>query len=238
MRLSIIIPAFNEEKTLAELVRKVQQIFLPGYEKELIIIDDGSTDRTPELITHLSQEMSIKSFRHQRNLGKGAAVRTGIREATGDSIMIQDADLEYDPKNYGKMLEALEEADAVYGNRGVKTWPQRGFHYVIGAKFLTWTVNVLFAARLRDLYTGAKVFKSAALKKINLESTGFEFEAEVTCKLLKTGAIIVEVPIEYQPRSLAAGKKIRLKDALKGFWTILKCRFSLPKVRGYATKEP
>jgi glycosyltransferase involved in cell wall biosynthesis len=224
MKLSIIIPAHNEEMFIAETLKRISDLNLP-YEKEVLVVDDGSTDQTFEILSKLK---GIRILRHGKNLGKGAAIKTGIQASTGGWIIIQDADLEYNPENIPALLNVMSaDTSAVYGKRSSKVWPKRGLHYVLGAKMLTYTINILFEASLSDAYTGYKLFN---LKKVprdlflNLESSGFEFEAEITCKILSAKGIITEVPISYIPRSKKEGKHITWWDGLKGLWEIFKLR--------------
>jgi len=162
-------------------------------------------------------------------LGKGAAIQTGLKQASGDYVIIQDADLEYNPEDIPKLLSAISNRTgrplAVFGKRGYKAYPERGFHYVIGAWLLTAFYNLLYNQNLTDLYTGYKLIPTSIFKDLNIQSKGFEFEAEVACKLAKRGVIIKEVSINYKPRNKEQGKHIRFKDAVKGFWTILKLIF-------------
>ncbi len=226
MKLSIIIPAHNEQATIQVLIAKVLAVPLGGWDKEIIAVNDGSSDATGDILNKLKlthPELLIIS--HPKNLGKGAAIKTALKEAGGDYIIIQDADGEYDPSDIPALLGALEENyRIIVGNCGIKHYPERGFHYVIGAKLLTWAVNLLFFARLEDLYTGYKLIPANIIKSLNIQSAGFEFEAEVACKILKQGLKIKEVSINYLPRSKQQGKHIRFKDAIVGFWTILKYR--------------
>ncbi len=228
MRLSIIIPAHNEEKFIEQTIDK---IFRLEIEKEVIIVNDGSTDNTQRILENLKNKYNFKLIKCEKNSGKGKAINNGLLEVTGDFLVIQDADLEYDPKDIPKLLEKIDEnASAVYGNRGVKRWPKRGYYYVLGAKILSITINLLFGSKLKDVYTGYKLFN---LKRVDLNmlkdlhSTGFEFEAEITCKILKSGGKILEIPITYIPRNKEEGKHIGLKDAFAGFFTIIKCRLGL-----------
>lgn len=221
-KLSIIIPVFNEEKTISAVLNKVLQQETPGWEKEIILINDASTDSTEEKIKSFSGEVKIKT--HAQNMGKGAALCTGIKEATGDAILIQDADLEYDPKDWPKLLAELQWADVVYGSRNIRP-EKRGYWYCYwGVELLTKSLNLLFGGNLTDPYTCYKLFRSETIKNINLTRNGFEIEAEITAKLLKNRAKIKEVDIHYYPRTYAEGKKIKIADGLIGLWTIFKIR--------------
>ncbi len=236
MRLSIIIPAHNEEATIQTVLERVLAVELPGWEKEMIVVDDGSTDGTGQIVSGLMHQLGIPFLSgrtkmeyvvHEQNRGKGEAVRTGLGKATGDYIIIQDADLEYDPADIPKLLEqAKNGCTAVFGARGSARYPERGFHYVIGAKLLTWTADLLYGAHLTDLYTGYKLFRSEDIKCLPLTSRGFEFEAEVSCRLLKHGCKVAEVPISYKPRNREQGKHIGWTDAVKGFWVIIRERIT------------
>lgn len=224
MTLSIIIPVYNEARTVAEAVRRAYGAPLPaGCARELVVVDDGSTDDTPFVLEGLKKEMDFCLLAHRENRGKGAAIRTALSRAKGELVVIQDADLEYDPREISALLSALREGvAAVYGARGVRKYPKRGLHFVAGAKLLTWLANLLFRARLTDLYTGYKLFRMEAISALPLRADGFEFEAEVSCELLKRGYRIVEVPLaRYSPRSVAEGKKISWRDAWRGLCTIL-----------------
>ncbi len=233
--LSIIIPVFNEEKTIEALLKKVNKVKLPnGIDKEIIVVDDCSTDKTSEI---LSRFKNIKShyIRHNKNLGKGAAVRAGIKNSTGDYIIIQDADLEYDPEDYLKLLQPIlkKESKIIFGTRLVnyplKIWGKNKtvlpFH-LIANRFLTWLVNFLYGSKLTDMETGYKLFSREAIKKLDLKSNGFEIEPEITIKSLKLGYNILEVPIKTKPRGYNQGKKIVFWDGLLAVWTILKYKFS------------
>ncbi|MBI2465730.1 MAG: glycosyltransferase family 2 protein [Candidatus Sungbacteria bacterium] len=225
MKLSIIIPCYNEEKTIAEVIAKVLTQDLGKWNKEIIVVDDCSRDATPERIKSFLDR--IKYLRHNANQGKGAAIKTGLSQATGDAVIVQDADLEYDPADMRRLLEALgDRADlVVYGSRNLNP-SRRGYsHYVIGSKLLDALVNLFFGTRLTDVYTCYKLFPAAIIKKINIASRGFELEMELTAKTLKMGYKITEVPIHYYPRKFSEGKKIRALDGLKGIWTLLKYRF-------------
>jgi glycosyltransferase involved in cell wall biosynthesis len=235
MKLSIIIPAHNEQATVAEVIKKVADADIGNWEKEILAVDDGSSDKTAEILKASGSFFSgrretVCVIYHQKNLGKGAAIKSALAKATGDYVLIQDADLEYDPKDIFNLLSPVNNGGqkmAVFGDRGIKRYPERGFHYIIGAKLLTWAFNILNGAWLRDLYTGYKLIPADIFKSLGIKSTGFEFEAEVACKLLKKGIKILEVPIaNYRPRSRQQGKHIRFKDAALGLLTIISCRVS------------
>jgi dolichol-phosphate mannosyltransferase len=225
MTLSIIIPAHNEESFIEQTIKKVYELNIP-YEKEVIVINDGSNDKTEEILNNIWHKYKFKIVKNSKNLGKGASIKNGLELITGKFLIIQDADGEYDPEDIPSLLKHMSnEIGAIYGDRGTKKWPKRGYHYVLGAKILTVFINLIYGSKLKDVYTGYKLFN---LNKIdlnllkNLKSTGFEFEAEVTCKILKNKNIIIEIPINYIPRNKEEGKHIGFKDAIIGFWTILK----------------
>lgn len=236
MKLSIIVPLFNEEKTIATVLTKLSRLKLRGWNKEVIIVDDGSTDGSLKKIQNSNRvtksefakdqnnKAKLKIFRKGKNQGKGAAIKSGLQYAIGDYVLIQDADNEYNPADIPKLLQKIktENAKVVYGTRNVRPKRRGYFLYVIGDLFLTSITNLLYSSRLTDLYTGYKLFETKLLRSLKLESKGFEFEAEVTTKILKKGIKIVEVPISYCPRTFAEGKKIGLKDAIIGLATILK----------------
>lgn len=234
IKLSIIIPVYNEEKTIAKLLQRVIEVRLPGnVQKEIIVVDDGSTDSSRAKIA--SQKLgAIETIFHPRNLGKGAAVRTGIKCATGDLIIIQDADLEYDPKDYSKLLQPIlkKKTNVVYGTR-LADYPLRFWGkdktvlplHLIANRFLTWLVNFLYGSNLTDMETCYKLFTKEVLSKIDLVSDRFEIEPEITIKAIKLGYDIVEVPIVTKPRDYKEGKKIGLSDGIKAIWTIFKYRF-------------
>ncbi|HOP86084.1 MAG TPA: glycosyltransferase family 2 protein [Syntrophorhabdaceae bacterium] len=228
MLLSIIIPAFNEIKTISEVIEKV--VATP-YDKEIIIVDDGSTDGTRQYLeeTMLKAKEDRKSHLnivfHEKNMGKGAAIRTGIKHAKGDIIIIQDADLEYDPKDYPTLLQPILEgkADVVYGSRFLGG-PHRVlyFWHYVGNKVITLLSNMFTDLNLTDMETGYKVFRRDAIKDIEIKSNRFGFEPEITAKIAKKGLRVYEVPISYYGRSYREGKKITWKDGVKAVFTILR----------------
>ena len=231
MKLSVIIPVYNERNTIEKAINEVlsSDLVSLNIEKEIIVVDDYSTDGTREFLKEYQKNSKIQLIYHEKNRGKGSAVRTGYRNATGDILIIQDADLEYDPKEFRNLLKPILEGSTsvVYGSRLMKTAQNPCIYkrYYWGNKTITCVVNVLFGSNLTDSYTCYKVIKNSVLNGIKLNANGFEFEAEITAKLLKKGYKITEVPISYSPRSLEQGKKIGWKDAVKGIITLLICRF-------------
>ena len=225
MILSVIIPIFNERNTLNRIIERVLET---GLADEILLIDDGSTDGTSELLAPLHGRQGIRVIHHTHNQGKGAAVRTGIATAAGDVILIQDADLEYDPRDYPALLTPILEgtADVVYGSRFLGG-PRRVtmFWHMLANQLLTLTTNLLYNTILSDMETGYKVFRRDALENIKLRANRFDFEPEFTAKILKRKVRIFEVPISFNPRDYSEGKKIKLKDAFAAFWALLKYRF-------------
>lgn len=226
MRLSVIIPCYNEHQTAAEIVKRVRA---SAPEAEILVVDDGSTDGTQAILNDLQNggQPNLHLLFHEKNKGKGAAIHTGITAATGDILLIQDADLEYDPRDYPALLRPIEEgrAEVVYGSRFLGG-PRRTmmFWHMIANMLLTFMTNVLYDTILSDMETGYKVFKAEVIKGIPLHSRRFDFEPEVTAKILKRRHRIYEVPISFDPREYSEGKKIGLPDAFAAVWTLIKYR--------------
>jgi len=221
MLLSIIIPAFNESAFLPEVIRRVKET---PYDKEIIIVDDGSTDGTREYLNDMNVK-DIKIILHNENMGKGAAFRSGLAVATGDVVIVQDADLEYDPKDYQVLLEPIIDgkADVVYGSRFLGG-PHRVlfFWHSVGNSLITLLSNMLTDLNLTDMETGYKAFRREVFKNIRIESNRFGFEPEITSKVAKRGFRIYEVPVSYSGRSYQEGKKITWKDGIKAIFTVLR----------------
>lgn len=225
MNVSVIMPVYNEENTLEEIIRRVKDTGIPD---QIVIVDDGSVDGTRDLLQGYRDDDMIEIILHDQNQGKGAAVVTGFEHATGDIFMIQDADLEYDPREYPKLLQPLEEgvADVVYGSRFLGA-PRRVamFWHMVANKLLTLMTNILYDTILTDMETGYKVFKREIVEDMTIHAKRFDFEPEFTAKILKRDVKIYEVPISFNPRDYDEGKKIGLRDAFEAVWTLLKYRF-------------
>jgi len=225
MKLSVIIPVYNEKETIAEIIQKVEST---PFEKEIIIIDDGSKDGTQNYLTSIKgQKENIQIFFHEINQGKGAAIRTGLKFAAGEIIIIQDADLECDPRDYKTLLEPFQDKETrvVYGSRRLKENPHGQAVYFLGGKILTALCNLMYKTKLTDATTCYKVFALDVLKNIDLKTNRFEFCMEITAKLAKAGYKIIEVPVSYYPRQKNKGKKLKIKDGLMSGWTLIKYFF-------------
>jgi glycosyltransferase involved in cell wall biosynthesis len=225
MKLSVVMPVYNEANTLEEIVARVKA---GGLADEIVMVDDGSKDASPEILKKLDGKDGVRVITHEKNQGKGAAVRTGIQAATGDLILIQDADLEYDPRDYKKLLDPIEtqRAEVVYGSRFLGG-PRRPtmFMHMVANKLLTFLTNILYNNILTDMETGYKLFRREVLQGIQIKSNSFNFEPEITAKLLKRRTRIFEVPITFNPRDYSEGKKIGLKDAFEAVWALFYYRF-------------
>lgn len=227
MKLSVIVPVHNEESTIDEVIRQVREVDLGDMGLELVIIDDASTDGTPSRLDAHQAEPGLTVLTHTRNQGKGAAIRTGLGSVTGDVVVIQDADLEYDPHDYPDLIKPIAEgtADVVYGSRFMGTVENMAFANLVANKVLAWAATILFGARITDEATCYKAFRTELLRSFDLECQRFEFCPEVTAKTLRRGYRLVEVPIRYHARTVEAGKKIRATDGLEAIWTLLRYRF-------------
>jgi len=225
MNLSVIIPVYNEVGNIEEILKRVVATGLPS---EIIVVDDGSKDGTRDLLSKLNGRDKVRVILHEKNQGKGAAVRTGMNAAQGDILLIQDADLEYDPRDYPVLLQPLEEnkADVVYGSRFLGG-PRRVamFWHMVANYMLTFMTNILYNTILTDMETGYKVFRRKVIEGMPLHAKRFDFEPEFTAKVLKRHFRIFEVAISFNPRDYSEGKKIKLKDAFEAVWTLLKYRF-------------
>jgi len=235
MKLSIIIPVFNEERTILKLLSRISSVKIAGVEKEIIVVDDGSSDSSKFKIQN-SKFKGINLFSHRKNQGKGAAVRTGIERATGDYILIQDADLEYNPKDIARLIAPIKNNNsktAVYGTR-LKRLPNflrdertpRFFLHYLGNRILSLLTSIFYGQWITDMETCYKLFPKKAVEMLRLNSKRFDFEPEITAKLLKRGYRILEVPIKTHPRGYKEGKKLNtFKDGTIALWTLIKYRF-------------
>jgi len=231
VKLSVLVPVYNEVKTLDEALRRVRSVRLP---KEIIVVDDGSTDGSRELLERLEKEVApqsnpfneLKVFLQPVNQGKGAAIRVGLRHVSGDIVIIQDADLEYDPNDYWKLLDPIltGKADVVYGTRFYGGGPHRVmfFWHYLGNQIVTLFSNILTNLNLTDMEVGYKVFRAEVVKKIDIKSNRFGFEPEITVKVAKQGCRVYEVPISYHGRTYAEGKKITWKDGISAFYSLIR----------------
>ncbi len=224
-KLTVIIPVYNEERTLEEIVRRVQAAPFP-LEKELLIVDDCSRDGTPAILQRL-EGGNVRCFRHEVNRGKGAAIRTAQRHVTGDLVIIQDADLEYYPEEYGMLAAPILDgrADVTYGTRFLGTHRVFLYWHYLGNQVVTWVTNVLYNTMLTDMETCFKMCRAEIFTSMQLETNRFGFEPEFTAKIFKRGCKVYEVPISYNGRGYEEGKKITWRDGIAALWFLLKYRF-------------
>ena len=228
--LSVLIPVYNEARTLGRLLDAVEE--RPEV-SELVIVDDGSTDGTPEILGNRDFKVRAQVIRHERNRGKGAALRTAIAAATGDVALVQDADLEYDPAEFPLLLAPIERgrAEVVYGSRSFAAHSAYSFWFVIGNKLVTLWTNVLFNSYLSDMETCYKLMPLSVWRSLDLQSDGFDIEPEITAKLLKSGHRIYEVPISYAARGRVEGKKLTWRDGVIALWTLWRIRIAPRRAR-------
>ena len=224
MKISVIMPVFNEKETLQQILQKVKNV---NIKKEIIIVDDYSTDGTREILEKVNDD-NVKVIYHSENRGKGAAIRTAQEHyVSGDVVIIQDADLEYQPEDYPQLIKPIEDgfADVVYGSRFLGTHRVFMFWHYFGNKLLTWLTNILYNTMLTDMETCYKLFRVEVFKRLNIRSNRFGFEAEITAKVFKQKLRVVEVPVTHYGRGYEEGKKITWKDGFVAIWTLIKYRF-------------
>ncbi len=226
MKLSIVMPVFNERNTIKEILRRVRRVDLGELEREIVVVDDGSSDGTRDILA-MEEDSVTRVIYHAENGGKGAAVRTGFAAATGDLILIQDADLEYDPEDYPNLLEPVlkGKAQVVYGSRFTGPRKNMLFWHFVGNRFLALVTNILYNTTLSDMETCYKLFTREALEGVELRSSHFDIEPEITAKILKKKIRIFEVPISYAGREIEEGKKITWRDGIPAMWALIKFRF-------------
>jgi glycosyltransferase involved in cell wall biosynthesis len=224
-KLSVIVPVYDERNTVGEIVRRMRAVDIP-LEREFVLVDDGSTDGTREVLRQLT-DSTVRVVYHENNLGKGAAIRSGLDQVSGDLVLVQDADLEYDPEDWPKLLAPVlrGKAQVVYGSRFTGERRNMLFLHWMGNRFLSLVTNVLYNTTLSDMETCYKLFDRRVLAGINLRSSRFDFEPEVTAKVLRQGIRIYEVPISYAGREFHEGKKITWRDGVVALWTLVKYRF-------------
>ncbi len=234
--LSVIVPVFNERNTVGEVVRRMRRVELP-LEVEIVVVDDGSTDGTDKVLAAI-EDSTVSMVRHETNRGKGAAVRTGLARARGELVLIQDADLEYNPDDWPRLLEPIlrGEVRVVYGNRFSGEGVNQSLRHWATSRFLALVTDVLYDTTLSDMLTGYKVFDRSVLSGVTLTSDDFGFEGEFTASLLRNGHRIYEVPVGYRPRGPAENRKFTWIDGGKVLWTLVRCRW--PRSGAGSTAEP
>lgn len=225
MLLSVIIPVYNEERTIGEVIRRVFAVKLTGWEKQVIVVDDGSTDRTHKILDPWKNKATM--IVHPQNLGKGTAVMDGLARATGEIVLLQDADLEYSPADYPTLLEPFVDprVTVVYGSRFLGPHLSTMYLYAMGNKFVTLVTNILYNTTITDMETGYKVFRRTVLDRIRIHAKRFDFDPEITAKVLLAGHQIYEVPISYFGRKFSEGKKLTWRDGIIALFTLIKVRF-------------
>jgi glycosyltransferase involved in cell wall biosynthesis len=226
-KVSVIVPVFNERNTLVEILRRMRAVELPDdIEREIIVVDDGSSDGTRDVLKQLG-DSTVRVVMHESNRGKGAAVRTGFAHATGDYVLIQDADLEYDPEDWPKLMSPVlrGKARVVYGSRFTGERRNMMFLHWIGNRVLSLTTNILYNTTLSDMETCYKLIDRSLINSLDLHADRFDFEPEITAKILRRGIRIYEVPISYTGREFEEGKKITWRDGFAALWTLVKYRF-------------
>jgi glycosyltransferase involved in cell wall biosynthesis len=227
MLLSIVIPVYNEKNTVLDIIKKIDS--LPTrLNRELIIVDDGSTDGTREILKSLENRNDVKLIYKESNSGKGDSLKVGFKNSKGDYVIVQDADLEYEPEDYFKLLEAIDGKDntIIYGSRFMGHYEEMSPLHYYGNKFLTLITNILYGVELSDMETCYKLFPGSFIRSLNLKANRFDFEPEITAKVLKSGYKIIEVPIRYYGRKHSEGKKITWKDGFNAIYSLVKYKFN------------
>ena len=240
MKISILMPVYNEFRTFDEVLERVRRASLPAdCSKEIVVVDDGSTDGTTLRVSEYGREGVIVGHCAEKNAGKGAAIRIGIELASGEIIIIQDGDLEYDPADYQRVLEPIVrgDCDVVYGSRFLGQITGMKWQYRIANRILTRTANLLYGATISDEATAYKALRTSIARQLDLQCRGFEFCSELTAKLCRRGYRICEVPVSYNGRGITEGKKIRFRDGVTALWTLIKLRF-LPGARWAGSSRP